>query len=150
MDFKERFRFERERLGFSQPKLGELLSVGKTTVINWEKGASSPDAAQLLIFVAAGADPLFLLADTRDPARPALDQAERVLIDSYRLCTHEARQHLIQTAALLAAGGSKTVVPAARPSTSIRVSSNRGHAAGRDININQETKHGKKGDKLRR
>jgi transcriptional regulator with XRE-family HTH domain len=61
MSISKRLKSERERLGLSQPQLGELVKAGKTTVINWEKGASAPDAVQLAAIAAAGADVLYIL-----------------------------------------------------------------------------------------
>ncbi|WP_233495054.1 hypothetical protein [Paenacidovorax caeni] len=55
-------------------------------------------------FSAAGVDVLYVLTGERSGAHPAHDAAEQVLLDSYRRCSAQARQHLIQTAALLAAG----------------------------------------------
>lgn len=70
MTMQARFKAERERLEMSQPKLGELLGVGKTTVINWEKGTSAPDAFQLATLASAGADVLYILTGEQ-PALPS-------------------------------------------------------------------------------
>ena len=63
-----------------------------------------PDAGYLAELVALGVDVAYVLTGERNPAVPALDVAEQVLLDSYRRCKPEARQHLIQAAALLSAG----------------------------------------------
>lgn len=77
MTMQARFKAERERLEMSQPKLGELLGVGKTTVINWEKGASAPDAFQLATLASAGADVLYILTGEHriTAARESIDAA---------------------------------------------------------------------------
>ena len=103
MTVHARFKDERERLSLSQSKLAEQIGVGKTTVINWEKGASAPDALQLAAFAATGADLLYVLLGERGPVS-TLNEAEEALIDSYRRCKPAARVNLIQTAALLSAG----------------------------------------------
>ena len=99
-----RLREERERLGLTQPVFAELAGAKKRTLIDWEKDVSSPTAVQLAQLAAAGADVLYILTGQRSSAQPAHDAAEQVLLDSYRRCGSQARQNLIQTAALLAAG----------------------------------------------
>ncbi len=82
-----RLKEERERLGLSQSQLGQVASVGKTTVINWEKGASAPDAVQLAALATAGADVLYILTGQRSQALPAeatLPPDERIMLDNYR------------------------------------------------------------------
>ena len=103
-----RLREERERLGLTQPVFAELAGAKKRTLIDWEKDVSSPTAVQLAQLAAAGADVLYILTGQRSRAQPAHDAAEQVLLDSYRRCSSQARQNLIQTAALLAAGLSGT------------------------------------------
>lgn len=107
MNIFERLKNERERLDLTQPRVGDLLGVGKTTVIRWEKGESAPDAVQLSAFAASGADVLYILTGQRSqglPAQATLPPDEQVLLDSYRRCNSQGRQNLIQTAALLSAG----------------------------------------------
>ncbi|KPM95207.1 hypothetical protein AOR11_24555, partial [Vibrio alginolyticus] len=41
----ERLKAERERLGLSQTAMAQVGGVGKTTQINYEKDARSPDAS---------------------------------------------------------------------------------------------------------
>jgi transcriptional regulator with XRE-family HTH domain len=57
----ERLREERQRRGLSQPALGEIAGAAKRTVIDWEKGASSPSAVQLSALAAAGLDVLYVV-----------------------------------------------------------------------------------------
>lgn len=105
MNFTKRFKEERERLGFTQPAFGELIGVGKTTVINWEKGASAPDVVQLAALANHGVDALFIVTGKRSMAVAEvalLPNDERGLLESYRRCSPAAKKSLIQTAALLA------------------------------------------------
>ena len=88
----------------SQQALAEKLESTKRSVINWEGGAALPGAEVLSRYAVAGADVLYVLTGDRSSAQPAADAAEQVLLDSYRRCSSQARQNLIQTAALLAAG----------------------------------------------
>lgn len=100
----DRIREERERLGFNQVEFAALAESTRKTLFNWESGTASPNATVLAAWAAAGLDVLYVVTGERSSAHPAHDAAEQVLLDSYRRCGAQARQHLIQTAALLAAG----------------------------------------------
>ncbi|WCM88548.1 helix-turn-helix domain-containing protein [Acidovorax sp. NCPPB 3576] len=104
MTIGERLRSERERLGLSQPNFAATVGTTKQTLFSWETGKTAPDGFQLAALGAIGVDVLYVVSGERDPAAPALDVSERVLIDNYRRCNGEAKAHLVQTAALLAAG----------------------------------------------
>ncbi|MDO8768789.1 MAG: helix-turn-helix transcriptional regulator [Burkholderiaceae bacterium] len=104
MPIGKRLREERERLGLSQPAFAAVAGTTKQTLFSWETGKTAPDGFQLAALATTGADVLYILTGQRDPAAPALDAAEQVLVDSYRRCNAQARQNLIQTAALLSAG----------------------------------------------
>lgn len=143
MNIFERLREERERLGLSQERFGAIGGVLKRAQIHYEKGERMPDASYLAAIADRGADVLYVLTGQRSSAMPAVDAAEQVLLDSYRRCGDPARQTLIQTAALLAAGvGAPAPSPSVAPETnavptSVQVSATGGHAAGRDVNVNQ-------------
>ena len=104
MNISDRLREERERLGLNQVDFGAVGGVKKLAQINYEKGERHPDSAYLAAIAAAGADVLYVLTGQRSPSMPAADPAEQVLLDSYRRCSAQARQNLIQTAVLLSAG----------------------------------------------
>ena len=104
MPIGKRLREERERLGLSQPAFAAVAGTTKQTLFSWETGKTAPDGFQLEALATAGADVLYILTGQRSRAQPAHDAAEQVLLDSYRRCSSQARQNLIQTAALLAAG----------------------------------------------
>lgn len=95
MLLQDRFKAERERLGFTQPQVAALTSVGKTTVINWEKGASSPTAAQLEVLSQFGMDVLFVVTGEHaggvQPA-PTLTADEQTLLDYYRQASVPVRR----------------------------------------------------------
>lgn len=102
-----RLKEERERLGLTQPQLAEVAMSSKRTVIDWEKGVSSPTTVQLAALAEAGADVLYIVAGQRSQGVAEVEllpSDERVLLDSYRRCNPEAKRNLIQTAALLSAG----------------------------------------------
>lgn len=63
-----RLREERERLGLSQPALGEIGGVTKLTQLNYEKGKGMPDAAYLYtIHKALGINIHYILTGIRTP-----------------------------------------------------------------------------------
>ena len=130
MCLADRIKSERERLALTQPRVADLTGVGKTTVINWEKGVSSPTAVQLAALAAAGADVLFVVTGQRSQAAEVelLPSDERVLVDAYRRCNAEARRNLIQTAALLSAGMGAPVSQPAAPGGGVRQTSHSNNA----------------------
>ena len=101
MSIGVRLREERERLAMSQEKFAALGGVQKRAQINYESGERLPDAGYLAAIAADGADVMYILTGEHSSAQPARDAAEQVLLNSYRSCSAQARQHLIQTAALL-------------------------------------------------
>lgn len=131
-------RIEGLRGALSQADFAARLGVDRKTVGTWERGERLLDTRALLVlWEQFDADPAWVL--TGQGAGPStLDAAERVLLDAYRACTSDAQRNLIQTAALFAAGGQHAATPNARIAPSIKVSSHRGHAAGRDVNVNTE------------
>lgn len=71
-----RLREERIRLGLSQTAFGEVVGASKRTVIDWEKGAISPTAAQLAGWSENGLDPLYVLTGQRSVARPGMEEEQ--------------------------------------------------------------------------
>ena len=127
-----RLKEERERLGLTQPVFADVAGAKKRTLIDWEQDVSSPTAVQLAALVALGIDALYVLTGSRAD----LDAFERKLIDSYRRCDSDKKAHLLEQAALLAAGLSAPSSAAAQPRGSVvKVSARGGHAAGRDMTI---------------
>ncbi|WP_140919145.1 helix-turn-helix transcriptional regulator [Limnobaculum xujianqingii] len=60
-----RLKEERERLGLTQPQLAEVANASKRTVIEWEKGATSPSAVQLSALSFVGVDVQYVLTGKR-------------------------------------------------------------------------------------
>jgi transcriptional regulator with XRE-family HTH domain len=107
MDINDRLRFERERLGYSQEVLGAFGGVKKLAQHLYEMGSRKPDSNYLSAIAATGIDVLFVLTGERSKSlapSELLPADERALLNSYQNCSPQAKQHLIQTAALLAAG----------------------------------------------
>jgi len=125
----ERMKAERKRLGLSQQQVADAIGVRREMWAKYEAGAE-PGAKALRGIALAGGDLAFIL--TGESLDERLDTSERVLLDSYRVCPSEARQNLLQTAVLLAAGvAPPTDKKAVR--TKVKVSADGGYAAGRDM-----------------
>lgn len=65
MDISVRLKEERVRLGLSQPAFGALGGAGKTTVLSWERGDATPNAAFLAQAAAAGLDVQYVVTGVR-------------------------------------------------------------------------------------
>lgn len=135
----ERIKEERERLGLSQADFAALADSTRKTLFNWESGAATPNATVLAAWATHGLDVLYVVTGQRSPSMPATDPAEQVLLDSYRRCGAQAKQNLIQTAALLSAGLGSSAIATPAPSSKPRPRS----AAGGRGNIRIDgTVHG--------
>jgi len=128
-----RLREQRDAVGLSQQALADRCGISLRSQQNYEKDRS-PDADYLASLVAQGLDVLYILTGQHDPAVTVLDAAERLLIDSYRVCTNEAKRNLIQSAALLSAGISaapkRRVVSSGTPDVKISNMKMKNTAAG--------------------
>lgn len=111
MTIGDRLREERMRLGLSQPKFAEIAGTTKQTLFSWETCKTAPDAHQLAAFALNGVDVFFVLTGERLSAQPAADASEQLLLENYRRCKLEAKQNLLQSSVLFAAG----MPPAAAP-----------------------------------
>lgn len=78
----ERIKEERGRLGLTQPEFAEVAGAKKRTLIDWEKGVSSPTAVQLSALATIGADVQYILTGNRSSA--ALTPDEQALLAGYR------------------------------------------------------------------
>lgn len=62
----DRLKEERERLGMTQPVFAAAAGAAKRTLIEWEKGATSPSAVQLLALQGIGVDVVYVLTGERE------------------------------------------------------------------------------------
>ena len=135
----ERLKSERERLGLTQPVFAEIAGASKRTLIDWEKGISSPTAVQLSTLATAGVDVLFVVTGQRSQpisAQASLPKEHQALLNSYEMCSVAAKKNLLQTAALHAAGMSSSA------SAGVHVSGNNNVTAGRDAFGSDKAKTG--------
>lgn len=100
-----RIKEERERLGMTQPQFAEAAGAAKRTLIEWEKGATSPTAVQLSALNTIGVDVMYILTGVRSAtavnARPLSVEEEKHL-DNLAHCTKED-QEAIKRMAFIAA-----------------------------------------------
>ncbi|MCQ4302687.1 transcriptional regulator [Stutzerimonas frequens] len=104
MTIGERLKEERSRLKLSQTDLGAIGGVGKTTQINYEKEAGSPDGRYLAAVAAAGVDVLYVITGERKP-QPAdsISAREAKLLGFFRQLPEGEQANLVRTASALAA-----------------------------------------------
>jgi transcriptional regulator with XRE-family HTH domain len=100
-----RLRQERERLGLSQKKFGEVGGVEANAQGRYESGDRIPKADYLSRVAAKGVDVLYIVTGRRTPARAEnLSQSEEKILLSYRALYKEdqdAIRHLTHTLAEL-------------------------------------------------
>lgn len=76
-----RLKEERERLGMTQPAFAEAAGAGKRTLIEWEKGTTSPSVVQLSALSSIGVDVYYVLSGTHnlflDPQLPKKENLSR-------------------------------------------------------------------------
>ena len=111
-------------------------SQGLRDTLNGRKRVT---ADLLALLIPLGVDALYVLTGQRSPSMPATDPAEQVLLDSYRRCGAQAKQNLIQTAALLSAGLGSSAMATPAPSSKPRT---RSAAGGRGSIRIDGTVHG--------
>ncbi|WP_431483706.1 helix-turn-helix domain-containing protein [Pseudomonas solani] len=95
MTIGDRLKEERSRLGFNQTDLAAVGGVGKTTQINYEKGAGCPDASYLAAVAEKGVDVLYVLTGERRPSSAEGISAEEIaLVMAYRSMSDAERSVL--------------------------------------------------------
>lgn len=103
----ERLKEERELLGLTQPQFAEAAGAAKRTLIDWEKGATAPNAVQLSALREIGVDVLYVLTGERNPTHA---MRRGVQLAQQRL--NQQQQSMKQAIGLLQSGGGMPVPPA--------------------------------------
>lgn len=128
MNFCDRLKSERVRLGYSQTDFAAIANASKHAQINWEKGVSSPNAVALTAWEEVGLDVLYVITGVDAETRKArADNQQGIALarsELYRQITARPpepevseEESLAQRAALHAAGGFQPVsLPASGPS----------------------------------
>ncbi|GHU37809.1 transcriptional regulator [Betaproteobacteria bacterium] len=96
----ERIREERDRLGLSQQSMADAVGVRREMWAKYESGAE-PGANALAAIAATDADVLYILTGVRSGAS-ALSREEAALLDNYRHCSPQVREHLAEETVLFA------------------------------------------------
>ena len=99
----ERIKEERERLGMTQPDFAAAAGAAKRTLIEWEKGKTSPTVVQLLALTSIGVDAQYILTGMRSSALPSLSPREAALLDNYRHIGDEEGKRYVEQSAQIAA-----------------------------------------------
>lgn len=80
-----RLKEERSRLGLNQTDMAATGGVGKTTQINYEKGAGAPDAFYLAAVERLGVDVLYVITGERRPSpADSITALESDLLEHFR------------------------------------------------------------------
>ena len=90
----QRLKQERQRLKLTQPEFAELALTKKRTLIDWEKGVSSPTAPQLAAMANAGVDVLYVITGQKVEVQN-LAPDEELLLESYRQLSAGERRALL-------------------------------------------------------
>lgn len=101
MSIEERLKEERLRLGFNQTDFAALANRTKKTLIDYEKGTSSPDAKFLAAIADVGADVQYILTGIH-ATESTLTERQKALLDNYEN-TDEFGKRIIEATAAEAA-----------------------------------------------
>jgi len=103
MEFHDRLREERERLGYTQVAFAALTGAAKNSQLNWEKGHSFPNAATLATWAKVGLDVSYVVTGKRSvPIEETMNAKEQALLDVYRHVPTQQRK-FIEDAVTMAA-----------------------------------------------
>lgn len=133
-------RIAKLRGKLTQAGFAQRLGVSRKTVEGWEAGKVLPNGSSLLrMREAFGADINVLLDGKEGGAAPDLRPDEEKLLADYRAAHSDARERIRQIAATAATSPKRYVPKADTPASvnKVKVSSTHGHAAGRDVHVNQ-------------
>lgn len=93
MNFGERLKEERERLGLSQPVLGSIGGVTKLSQLKYETGSVFPKANYLIEIAKVGVDVAYLLFGER--AHTTINDEELLLLQKFRNADPAVRKFML-------------------------------------------------------
>lgn len=102
MTIEKRLKEERERINLSQSLFGEIAQVVKQTVIQWEKGASAPNAIQLAALSEVGIDVMYIVTGVPSSVNLAISPRQQALLDNYEHSDENGKKIIEGTASLAA------------------------------------------------
>lgn len=92
----DRLKEVRAQLGLNQSEFGELLNAKKRTVVDWEKGVSSPTGFQLEMLAQHNVDVAYIVTGvSSSPIPSSLPADEQLLIDTYRSLPVAKRKEML-------------------------------------------------------
>ncbi|MEM5528095.1 helix-turn-helix transcriptional regulator [Gammaproteobacteria bacterium AS21] len=97
VDFGQRLKFERNRLGLNQTELSERVGVTKKTQSLYERGDRSPSSDYLIAAADIGIDVLFLVTGNHTVYTNndlELSSEEVALVNNYRASTEKNKSHI--------------------------------------------------------
>ena len=104
LNFGERLKEERVRLGYNQADFAAVAGVAKTSQFNYEKGERCPDTAYLAAVAAIGLDVLYVVTGERTPQPVnSISAKEAALLGFFRQLPEVEQSNLVRTASALAA-----------------------------------------------
>lgn len=101
---QNRLKEERERLGLTQEAFSAVAGAKRRTLVDWEKGVSSPTAAQMSLLSEVGVDVYYVLTGQRVGLATTLSAREFALVENYRAAPAAGKAALDTTSAYLAGG----------------------------------------------
>lgn len=93
-----RLKEERERLALSQPLFAQAAGAAKRTLIDWEKGVSSPTAVQLSALSKIGVDVLYVITGARQGVGLGESTVHQAVIDAVDLLSLDGKVDASQLA----------------------------------------------------
>jgi transcriptional regulator with XRE-family HTH domain len=95
-----RLKNERERLGMTQDEFANAATAKRRTLQDWERGVSSPTAAQLSALAEIGVDVLYVVKGERKIGD--ITPKEAALLDNFRNSPDAGKDAIQRTAQALA------------------------------------------------
>ena len=103
MELNQRIKIMREKKGYSQKALGDILGISKQAVSMYEQGKRTPDPEMIVkmsdVFL-VDLNYMFgkenINEEKNSPEEPKLSEGEKMLLDLFRLVPEEQQQLVLQ------------------------------------------------------
>ncbi|KXJ49982.1 MAG: hypothetical protein AXW15_05805 [Neptuniibacter sp. Phe_28] len=103
LNFFDRLKEERKRLGLNQMDVAKHAGVSKTTQFNYEKGDRQPDSEYLAAVAELGMDISYLVTGSRS-LNLDLNKEESALLDNFRHLGVEDKKAIYHVSLAMAVG----------------------------------------------
>ena len=115
-----RLREERDRLGLTQEVFADAAGAKRRTLVDWEKGVSSPTAVQLSALAAVGVDVQYVLTGQRKGSGFGESAVHQAVLDAVDLLSLEKKVDAAQLAKAVVKLVTKSA-PSTESSASVQV-----------------------------